>query len=201
MPPTLMDRGSEQDQMRYWRNSHELDQVASWILATVWSGGNPQGKGAQVGNIGLRTVAVACLSNQSLLVASNAVSFDAFKITFNPKNMNGNPNWYYKLSGFRKDDIAFEPKMEVRKVLSDLYKSVEFPQECQNGFNFHAEMALLQYMSQKNLHPDPRFIGVSKPCCKYCRMMLKGAGIDHSFYHTDAVGEWQEPTVVSTWKA
>jgi hypothetical protein len=201
MPPKLINRADAQDQVRYWRNSHELDQVASWILATVWSGTNPQGWGAQGGQIGLRTVAVVCLDNQTLLVGSNALSLDDYAIPFNPNALKSTPNYHYKLEGYKKGDVVFEPQLAVRSALCDIYKAVEFPAECQNGFGFHAEMALLQYMAQKNMHLSPKYIGVSKPCCKLCHMILNGAGIDHSFYHKDAVGDWQEPSVQANWKA
>lgn len=201
MPPRLIDRQDAADQESYWRNADELDLVASWILATVWSGTNAQGKQAQ-NNIGLRTVAVVRLNTGGLVVASNATSFDPYQIPFNPnsKAVKSTPNFHYALSGYKQGDVVFDPQAQVRAVLGEIYATVDFPPECcGTGFSFHAEMALLQHMSKHNLHPSPKFIGVSKPCCRFCRAVLKGAGMDHSFYHMDAVASWDEPVIAPNW--
>lgn len=191
----LIDREREHD--RYWRNISELDKIASWILATAWSGGNAQGKKSQVGNVGLRTVAVVSV-NQVLIVANNAVSWDDYKLSFNPrqKAQKSTPNYYYALEEFKQGDEVFRPKPVIRDRLAGVngaYKDVLFPLECDNAFAFHAEMALLQYLHQKNLTPDNNEIGVSKPCCRACANVLKLKKIKFSFRHSDPVGVWVPP--------
>lgn len=191
----LIDREHEHD--RYLRGVSELDKVASWILATAWSGGNAQGRGTQVGNIGLRTVAVVSV-NQVLIVANNAVSWGDHRLTFNPNQraQRGTPNYHYALEGFRQGEVVFQPTLAIRDHLAGVngaYQDVIFPEECDNGFGFHAEMALLQYLHQNNMTPDNNEIGVSKPCCRNCAHVLKSANIKFSFKHADPVGEWTPP--------
>src|SRR5262249_47471825 len=99
-------------------------------------------------------------------------------------------------------DTVFSPQQAIRAMLvaNGEFRGVEFPPECEHGFEFHAEMALLEYMSERDLHPDGQLIGVSKPCCKYCRQILQGCGMNFSFHHPDPVGQWREPNITPGWR-
>lgn len=193
----LINRDVEHD--RYWRNITELDKVASMILATLYSGGNGQGASAQR-NIGLRTVAVVSV-NRTLIVATNALTDEQepFVLKFEPTR--GNQNWHYGESGLHKGDIAFHPISVIKNKLAGIegaFSDVIFPKECSNPFNFHAEMALLQYMHEHAMTPENNEMGVSKPCCRYCAAVLRARRINFSFRHNDKVKTWAPPPFLNT---
>lgn len=45
------------------------------------------------------------------------------------------------------------------------------------GGKFHAEMQLLDFMIEEGIVPERGYMGVSKPCCQYCKNWLLQAGI------------------------
>ena len=52
------------------------------------------------------------------------------------------------------------------------------------GGKFHAEMQLLEFMLDERILPDRGYIGVSKPCCNFCRIRLDPAGVHYWHGHT-----------------
>ncbi|WP_444354667.1 hypothetical protein [Phocaeicola coprophilus] len=59
----------------------------------------------------------------------------------------------------------------------------------------HAEMQLVEELREASLLDKVTYIGVSKPCCKYCKQVLNRYHIDYLHYHTDAVQHWEDPEV------
>ncbi|GJJ03231.1 hypothetical protein RugamoR64_37690 [Duganella rhizosphaerae] len=59
--------------------------------------------------------------------------------------------------------------------------------------DFHAEMQLLEYVSDNAMSIQGGVIGVSKPCCDDCARTLTSMGIDFSFRAGVAIGDWQPP--------
>lgn len=59
----------------------------------------------------------------------------------------------------------------------------------------HAEMQLIEELREAYLLDKVTYIGVSKPCCKYCKQVLNRYHIDYLHYHTDAVQHWEDPEV------
>ena len=45
------------------------------------------------------------------------------------------------------------------------------------GGKYHAEMQMMEYMFDHDLLTDRGYIGVSKPCCTFCRLRLDPAGL------------------------
>ncbi len=57
----------------------------------------------------------------------------------------------------------------------------------------HAEMQLIKELREASLLDKVTYIGVSKPCCKYCKQLLDGCQIDYLHYHTEKVQHWEAP--------
>lgn len=55
----------------------------------------------------------------------------------------------------------------------------------------HAEMKLLSELCDATLHTS--YIGVSKPCCKYCKEYLNTAGISYAQWHDKEPTDWIDP--------
>lgn len=63
-----------------------------------------------------------------------------------------------------------------------------------NGYGcMHAEMQLLEELVVSGMLSRVSYIGVSKPCCDYCRRVLDLYHIDYLQYHTDTVQHWEAP--------
>jgi hypothetical protein len=190
----------------YMQALNELDKIAQAILSIAWSGHESQGRQSQVGNRDLRTVAVVAV-NQTLIVAGNAISWEQrLRSTIRRADARGTQNWvYYAPQTQYSPDystLIFGGADAIRYELGRLgeQRQVLFPDECRKDFNFHAEMALLQYMSMHNLHPDGDEIGVSKPCCVRCARVLDECRIRYSTYHTSPIGDWTPPNLRVGWR-
>lgn len=57
----------------------------------------------------------------------------------------------------------------------------------------HAEMQLVSQLQQEGKVCIPKYMGVSKPCCKYCAQVLNQMNIDYANWHNSSVTNWEEP--------
>lgn len=57
----------------------------------------------------------------------------------------------------------------------------------------HAEMQLLDELRESGMLKNVSYIGVSKPCCRYCKRVLDLFNIGYLQYHTDDVRHWEAP--------
>ena len=55
----------------------------------------------------------------------------------------------------------------------------------------HAEMKLLSELRKEKMTTP--YIGVSKPCCKQCKLQLDRFGISYAHWHTRSVTKWIPP--------
>lgn len=57
----------------------------------------------------------------------------------------------------------------------------------------HAEMQLVSQLQQEGKVCIPNYMGVSKPCCKYCAQVLNQMNINYANWHNSSVTNWEEP--------
>jgi len=60
-------------------------------------------------------------------------------------------------------------------------------------YMMHAEMQILSQLYQEHKQCDGNYIGVSKPCCQYCRDLLVHYGINFHSWHNSKVSNWEHP--------
>ena len=137
---------------------HELDKIASYVLAINWSRRRAQTAASQ-GLIQMDCVA-ACYVNGELWIASNSQELTSADIE--------------ALQAELGDVIVYIVTNGTPQVM-------------------HAEMQLLSQLIQENVSTAGMYMGVSKPCCDYCRHELNKAGINYTQYHTANVKNWESP--------
>lgn len=59
--------------------------------------------------------------------------------------------------------------------------------------NMHAEMQVMEEIKESGYNFKGITIGVSKPCCLYCKDVLDQYGVNYSHYHDSHVVNWEEP--------
>lgn len=61
-----------------------------------------------------------------------------------------------------------------------------------NGYGtMHAEMQLVEELTRAGKLTKVSYIGVSKPCCNYCRRILDVYQIGYLHFHRDPVRNWE----------
>ena len=137
---------------------HELDKIASYLLAVNWSRRRTQTAVSQ-GLIQMDCIAT-CYVNGELWIASNTQELTSEDVE--------------ALQAELGDIIVYIVTNGTPKVM-------------------HAEMQLLSQLVQENVPTKGMYMGVSKPCCDYCRQELNKVGICYTQYHTSEVKNWESP--------
>lgn len=144
----------------------ELDKIASTMLSLAFS--RKRSLTSQP-FIQFECVA-ACLDGDDLWVASNNLPIEATDF----------------------DALYYMALLDGYHIAGDMYY-------VENGHgHMHAEMKLLRELQIKypgGARPPEAgpYIGVSKPCCGFCKNELDMAGIGYSHYHLDRVVHWEHP--------
>lgn len=152
------------------KSLNESDKIARLLMSMIWSSQFDPQDFLKQNLIGQGTLAVATTAD-TLYVAGN----DCFP----------NVTWE-ALRTFVKDALARE------KVA---FKNIVFVKN-PNGFgdrSFHAEAQLVWYLHKNNILTKE--IGVSKPCCQNCALMLDRVGLAYSYWHEEEPPKWVDPKV------
>ena len=113
--------------------------------------------------INLDCVAVCVVNDRDLWVASNNISIEDCDIE--------------QLDKIMCEDGLF------------LYENIYIVHNG-NG-HMHAEMQLVQELINEGI--ETKYIGVSKPCCKFCANELNEQKIKYSLWHDSRVKQWEAP--------
>lgn len=106
--------------------------------------------------------------------------------------MNGNDLWVAsnskKITGEDLDNLISIMEKDHFIFTGDIYI-------VKNGKgHMHAEMQLLSELHNiKVPQPPTLYIGVSKPCCEKCKIVLDSMRIGYANWHSDPLGEWESP--------
>lgn len=106
--------------------------------------------------------------------------------------MNGNDLWVAsnskQITGEDLDNLIYIMEKDHFIFIGDIYI-------VENGKgHMHAEMQLISELhSIRVLKPTASYIGVSKPCCLYCKEVLDYSGIGYANWHNDPPGTWESP--------
>ena len=83
--------------------------------------------------------------------------------------------WFSSADACRRALVALAGSIEKEYQLNRVVFVI--PQVGDVEGKFHAEMQLLEYMLDNNILPERGYMGVSKPCCNFCRAQLVSAGL------------------------
>lgn len=80
--------------------------------------------------------------------------------------------------------IDAQQTIKLELIKSFGFKKVIYVEKSkQDASSYHAEMQLLSYIIENKYLPDPRYFGVSKPCCQFCGARLNEVGIAYALWH------------------
>ena len=107
------------------------------------------------------------------------------------------PDYYYYLQEMKQSEtFTYKWQEELARSLRSITKKpfmeLHFPMRLQHSFTPHAEVSLLSYFLSKGWTMTK--IGVSKPCCVFCSIILKAYDVSFSVWSPRSeVGKYMIP--------
>ncbi|WP_321888661.1 nucleic acid/nucleotide deaminase domain-containing protein [Paraburkholderia bannensis] len=180
----------------------ELDKIARFILAIAFSGQWTKEKLQAKSLVDAAEGAdLAALEEAAERQANREQSFVAQRtvaVAYHGTELivAANDLWNASL----EDPVATKARVceELRKAaFSDPVTFIDNPISHEDK-TVHAEVQLVNHFHTRQWRFEEDAMGVSKPCCMLCAVMLDDLGVSYSYFHREGVGKGRVPASVAT---